>query len=120
MTIRTRSQENAIQIYKQVNSVKKEFQKEYEIWCKKLPILILRNGLSQATGFLWAKAKQNESDPPGLLLKHLAEHLKIPSAETLHRHVIKADLPEYQRLTRLTLEASLWYKRYTESLFEDE
>ena len=124
MRIQTRSQENAKRIYNQVEQISRadeRLKKEYGIWCQRLPILILRSGLSQATGFLWAKAEQNESKASGILLKHLAKHLNVPNAETpadFHRHINRSELQEYQRLTRLTLEASLWYKRYAESLFD--
>lgn len=120
MSIATRSQKNAQAVYTQISQVDDERQADYKIWCHKFPILILRNGLSQATGFLLAKSGSDNNNASGLLLHHVAELMGKRDAEELHQQVIRASLPEYQRLTRQILQAAIWYQRYSQSLFEEK
>ena len=121
MSIASRSQQNAQKAFDQVCQVDRKIQADYKIWCQKLPMLILRNGLSQATGFMLAKSSDDsDNSASGLLLRHIAEISgQVADAAEFHQVIIHAELPEYQRLTRQILQASVWYKRYSESLFED-
>jgi len=117
----TRSQKHAQGIAKQVKEVKevqeknRKIQKQYGSLCHRFPIMVLRNGLAQAVGFLAAKSKNSTAH--GLLLSHLAAHLSSnANAASYQTDVNKADIAKYRRMTREALAAAVWYKRFAESL----
>jgi CRISPR-associated protein Cmr5 len=91
-------------------------KKEYGALAHKLPGMILQNGLAQATGFLLAKGK----DEHNALLADLAALLNQIGATTsqdgaaLHNEIIAANLDKTLLLTRRSLEASGWIKRYVQ------
>jgi CRISPR-associated protein Cmr5 len=114
----TRSQQYAKAIAEQVKDVKGKslkIQKQYGALCHRFPIMVLRNGLAQAVGFLAAKSKNTSAH--GLLLGHIAAHLDSgANAASYQTHVNQADIAEYRHLTREALAAAVWYKRFAESL----
>ena len=117
----TRSQRHAKAIAEQVKEVKerrnRKIEKQYGALCHRFPIMVLRNGLAQAVGFLAAKSTSDGSTAHGLLLGHLASHLSSGANATSYQtHVNRADIPEYRRMTREALAAAVWYKRFAESL----
>ncbi len=91
---------------------------KYGALAHKLPGMILENGLSQATGFLLAKGNAEHR----ALLDDLCAVLQ--AAETtaaadgpgLHQEIIAADLNRTLILTRRSLEASGWLKRYAQGV----
>lgn len=96
----------------------RSLNKKYGALAHKLPGLVLQNGLAQATGFLLAKGKDEHLD----LLSDLLQVLRAAGATTagngqdLHTRIIAADLGETMRLTRRTLEAAGWIKRYVQGV----
>jgi CRISPR-associated protein Cmr5 len=118
----TRSQRHAQAIYRQVDQVSQmaeNLKKGYGSLCHRFPVMVLRSGLAQAVGFLHAKAggDGDRAAAYGLLLTHLASHLHNKAdARIFQNHVHQASLAEYRRLTREALAASVWYKRYAQSL----
>jgi CRISPR-associated protein Cmr5 len=89
-------------------------KKEYGSLAHKLPVLILQNGLAQATGFLIAKGEVHHI----ALLDDLAKLLDNMSGEKLHENVIAADLSQTMLLTRRSLEAAGWIKRYVQGVLK--
>ena len=93
-------------------------KKKYGALAHKLPGMILENGLAQATGFLVAKGKSEHF----ALLDDLSAVLRAagaitqPNGPTFHETVIASDLEQTMRLTRRTLEASGWIKRYVQGV----
>ena len=93
---------------------------EYRALALKLPGMILQSGLAQATGFLLAKGK----DEHRALLDDLNAVLRTAQATTtedgpaLHEAVIASDLQEAVNLTRRSLEASGWIKRYAQAVLD--
>ena len=118
----TRSQQHAKAIAEQVKEVQgnsPKIQKQYGALCHRFPIMVLRNGLAQAVGFLAAKSKSDGSSAHGLMLDHLAAHLLNPQARgaDYQTHVINTEnIAAYRRMTRTALAAAVWYKRFAESL----
>lgn len=102
----------------QVDREDKTKAKEYGQWALKFPTLMLQAGLAQASGFLLAK-KQTEYlvDLADLVAEGLAEG---PTADEFHQRIIDSDLAAYQRLTRRTLEAAGWLKRYAQAVLKAE
>lgn len=112
-------------------------KKQYGALAHQLPILILQNGLAQATGFLLAKGtdskpdkdthKSKNQDQPTesahcALLNDLANVLGyekgVPHGKTLHATVIAADALTTMQLTRRALEATGWIKRYVQGVLK--
>ena len=103
----------------------KEYRKAYGALAHKLPGMILQNGLAQATGFLLAKGKSEHQ----ALLEDLNAVLRAAGAvpattdegraldgPALHDRVIRSDLTGTMNLTRRSLEASAWIKRYVQGV----
>lgn len=96
-------------------------RKEYGALAHALPGMILQNGLAQATGFLLAKGKGEHK----ALLNDLNTVLRSSGAsaasdgDALHQLIIDSDLGRTMRLTRLSLEASGWMKRYAQGVLGD-
>ena len=115
MTIR--SQKYAQEAYPLVAEMQKhQLEVKYRTLALNFPSMILQSGLSQAIGFLMAKGK----DEHQMLLDHLATLVlgKQAQDKQLHQTILTADLTHYQLLTRQTLEAASWLKRYTQALLE--
>ena len=97
-------------------------KKQYGALAHKLPGMILQNGLAQATGFLLAKAKGKGTNEHHALLTdlhavlHGAGATNAANGEGLHQQIIDADLARTLQLTRRSLEASGWLKRYAQGV----
>lgn len=93
-------------------------KKKYGALAHKLPGLVLQNGLAQATGFLLAKGKDEHlallEDLRQVL--HAAGETTAGNGQDLHTQTITAGLGETMRLTRRTLEAAGWIKRYVQGV----
>lgn len=96
----------------------KSLKKKYGALAHKLPGLVLQNGLAQATGFLLAKGEKEHLALLGDLRQVLyaAGATSADNAQALHAQIIAADLGETMRLTRRTLEAASWIKRYVQGV----
>lgn len=99
-----------------------KFYKQYGAMAHKLPVLIHSAGLSQALGFVEAKAKRG--DMLEKLLNDLSETLGALRQEritkerllSLSRGSNNQNLADYLLLTRQTQAALLWYKRFAQSV----
>ena len=121
--IRTRTQELATEAYRCVVEHKgKTHEKEYSSLAHSFPSMILQNGLAQATGFLLAKGKDEHKtllDDLNAVLQ-AAKAVASTSGSELHTKIIEADLSETMQLTRHSLDASAWIKRYAQGLLKRE
>lgn len=93
-------------------------RKKYGALAHKLPSMILANGLAQATGFLLAKG---ESEHRALLsdlncVLRTTETSTSTDGPALHQQVIDSNLSQTLILTRRSLEASGWIKRYVQGV----
>lgn len=92
--------------------------KKYGALAHKLPGMILENGLSQATGFLLAK---NNAEHRALLddlcaVLQTAETTTAADGPGLHQEIIASDLDRTLILTRRSLQAGGWLKRYAQGV----
>lgn len=115
--MKTLEQEFAAEIYKQVSEyVNKENKGEYGSMAFTLPVLVRTAGLAQALAFVESRKK----DTYNQLLDHLAKVVMVDAADkTKDRFVEKsrsADSEEYMYITRRTLLALKWYKRFAQSV----
>lgn len=111
----TRDQEYAIEAYKRVTKVGEAERKRYGSMSHTLPILIRTAGLAQALSFVEAKAgTETDNNAYRLLLDDLAA--TIHSQQPLAQRARTAQLIEYMLLTRQTMDALLWFKRFAQSV----
>ena len=115
--------EKAIEIFKD-NSKK---QKEYKSYTRKIPTMILSNGLGQTLAFV--KAKSDKGNAYDLIYSQLTEYMK--SAHTVRiqmpkekndfvEWVISCDSSKYRYITREILAFLNWLRRFAEGLIEGE
>jgi CRISPR-associated protein Cmr5 len=94
-------------------------QKEYRTVAKKFPSLIHTCGLAQAIAFYQAKGHTDYLDDLSRVVSR-AGHPEITNAQSLAEHSRTDQLSVYMRLSRDTLTAAGWLKRYVEALAGEE
>ena len=117
--MKTLEQQFAAQIYDQVLPYKGKEEaerKQYGSMTYTLPILVRSAGLAQALAFVASRKK----DVYDQLLDHLAKVVLGNTAdkEGYLEQSRKAEMQEYMRLTRRTMLALKWYKRFAESVLD--
>jgi len=111
--MQTRSQGYAKAAYAKVVAVKdSSVAKKYGALALNFPVMVLQSGLAQATGFVLAKKKDEQLR----YLDEIADVLGEGDGEAFHLKIISSDLGDYQHLTRRTLDAAGWFKRYAQGL----
>ena len=132
--IETRTRMTANEAYQRVVAHQgKSDEKDYKSLANSLPGMIMQNGLAQATGFLVAKGKDEHAKGKGednehkALLDDLTAVLRAAKVvgaadgKELHCEIIGSDDPRrWMQLTRHSLEASAWIKRYAQGLLKGE
>lgn len=118
----TRDQRLASAIFEQVEAVAKQpmgiSRERYGSAAHKLPVLIRTAGLTQALHFAEARGGPEYA----LLLNHLAAAIGVGAGasgerkDALLRESRESQLGEYMRLTRESLAALLWYKRFAQTV----
>ena len=129
--MKTRSQDYSKIVFEQISALElpKDKQKIYGSLCHTFPLMVMRSGLSQSVAFVLVKAKlqdrledrHKESMPHKVFLENLAslsglllDEGRVPRKFQEKTHEL--ELFEYMRITRKILAASIWYKRFAESL----
>jgi CRISPR-associated protein Cmr5 len=114
--MKTRDQEYAAKIHKQVSAVKENFKADecnkYGGMAHQLPILIRTAGLAQALAFL----ESRKTEGCRQLLNDLSVTVGRP--DTLLKDARDVGIGEYMYLTRQVLAALLWYKRFAQSILD--
>ena len=117
--MQTLEQIYAGKIYPLVKAYEKDDgRKYYGGMAQKLPILVRNAGLAQALAFVDAKASGVREKPYKALLENLAQVVGEGNAEQYLRKSRDAELPEYMDLTRKTLLALTWFKRFSQSILK--
>lgn len=101
-----------------------KIESKYATLAKKLPSMIVHNGLITTIAFLRSKEK-NEEDATKLLLSQLIEYLsKELKTENNYDAVIaklhNIDLIDYIRISNEMIAFSTWLKRIAEGELENE
>ncbi|GIW83420.1 MAG: hypothetical protein KatS3mg105_5227 [Gemmatales bacterium] len=123
MSMQTRSQRVSRAAFPRVearkNGLNEKKFREYTTFAKKFPSLVHACGLAQAVAFAMAK---QESDYLNDLCSTLTESgcAELKTAEALRRAASESALQQYVILSRHTLRAAEWLKRYVEALGGDE
>jgi CRISPR-associated protein Cmr5 len=115
--------ENAIQTFQS----ERKKQKEYKSYVKKIPSMILSNGLGQTLAFV--KAKSKTGNAYDLIYKQLTKYMKsehttrisMPQNENdLAKWAISENPEKYRYITQEILAFLQWLKRFAEGLIEEE
>ncbi|WP_353686778.1 type III-B CRISPR module-associated protein Cmr5 [Thermodesulfovibrio sp. 3462-1] len=119
--------------YRCVEEAKQTFQgeskkqKEYKSYVKKIPSMVLSNGLGQTLAFV--KAKSKKENAYDLIYKQLTEYMKSnhttrismqQSEADLVKWVISCNSQDYRYITQEILAFLQWLKRFAEGLIEEE
>jgi len=115
--IQTRDQKFANAAIKRIKTLKSEEQKDYKSTAQSFPALLMQSGLAQAVGFLSAKNKMRYLEDLQLVLQ--AAGVMRAGNTDLQQQVIAVPLVEYRRLTRETLVAAGWLKRFAQAELKD-
>ncbi|GAB5047028.1 type III-B CRISPR module-associated protein Cmr5 [Thermodesulfovibrio sp. TK110] len=105
----------------------KKYKENYSSYTKKLPTMILSNGLGQTLAFVKSKAKDGNAYE--LLYAQMSEYMKSnsviriqmpPDKNELIEWVISCNSKEYRWITQELLAFLNWLKRFTEGMIEEE
>ena len=124
MPFQTRSQrdmERAATLVATVVAEEGKTPSVYQGLCHQFPVFVLQCGLAQAVAFCASKAGNDAGIEKAhrLLLDHFATVLGFEDRMAMVSGVRTASLTEYMRLTRRTLDAAIFFKRFAEALIED-
>ncbi len=97
-----------------------DFRKKYGSLARKVPMLVLTNGLGQTLAFLRSKGKDDQSDEHNVLFRHLSawtisQVASNTSNESLLEWVLTQDSATYRRATTEALAYLIWLKRFAEA-----
>jgi CRISPR-associated protein Cmr5 len=122
---RTLEQERAQQAWacvQEVTNKPQEFKKKYGSLARKVPMLVLTNGLGQTLAFLKAKGKNDPADEHTVLFRHLSSWVLSQVASStpasngdLLQWVLQNDSAAYRRATIESLAFLTWLKRFAEA-----
>ncbi len=123
-TLQTRGQTLAKEASQYVAGVKEEnadLQRKYGSLARKLPSLILANGLGQTLAYLkskgYDKGKPDPKKAEGLLFTQLSQHV-LGKDKDLLTEVMRENSSEYRRHTTEVLAFAGWLKRFAEAELE--
>jgi CRISPR-associated protein Cmr5 len=122
---RTLEQERAQRAWacvQEVTNKPQEFKKKYGSLARKVPMLVLTNGLGQTLAFLKAKGKNDPADEHTVLFRHLSSWVLSQVASStpasngdLLQWVLQNDSAAYRRATIESLAFLTWLKRFAEA-----
>lgn len=118
--MRTLDQEFAEKAYKKADDFGMEHlkgtpeRKQYGSMAHKLPILVRTAGLAEALAFVESRGKAGHK----ALLKDLGEIVLEGNGEDFAGESRTAPMQRYVYLTRRTMLALKWFKRFAESVLE--
>jgi len=118
----TLQQEYAKKVYDRVEAFGQDHARgskertEYGSMAHKFPVLVRQAGLIQALVFVQTRGK----DAHQSLLQDLAQVVMEQNAQAFVNQCQEAELMDYMWLTRQTLSALEWFKRFAQSVLEVE
>ena len=116
---RTRTQHYAEKSLKKIQAIKgKETAKDYKSRCDNFPVMVMQAGIAQAVGFMLAKGKENQAYSQ--YLNDLASVMGEADGTAFHAKIIAVQIPDYRKLTRETLNAAGWFKRFGQAYLSEK
>lgn len=116
MSVQTRSQKLAREAFARIEAYvqARKLSKDYTTFAKKFPALVHSCGLAQAVAFAHAKgASDYLADLAAVLTA--GGHQSVANPAELAKLTRECAAAAYLRLTRDTLDAAVWLKRYVEA-----
>ncbi|WP_448583563.1 type III-B CRISPR module-associated protein Cmr5 [Thermocrinis sp.] len=120
-------QEMALFAYQLVSEVKNEsYKTKYLSYVRKLPSMIVYNGLLGTVVFAKKKASKDsqEAQAWGKVLKHIESFLKefysYKDKKDILEYLSELSVQEYRLTTKLVLDFSIWLKNIAEGEIRDE
>jgi len=95
---------------------KKSFKKDYKSYVKKIPMMILTNGLGATFAFIYSKKKKSEAYE--LIYKQVGDWFEIE--EDLVKWIIDQKSPQYRATTNELLALFNWLKRFADGMIEGD
>lgn len=121
--MQTLEQKYAAEVYEKVKVFATRYpdendpkRKQYGSMAHKLPVLIRTAGLVQALAFADSRGK----DSIDQLLEDLAQVIGKNDKTALLERSRKASNPEYIKLSRMSILALTWFKRFAQSILNVE
>ena len=110
----------AIFAYKCVEKANQDngIKKEYKSYVKKIPMMILNNGLGATFAFIYSKKK--EGNAYELIYQQTNEWLKKENKQDLVQWIIEQESQEYRATTNEVLALFNWLKRFADGMIEDK
>ncbi len=93
-------------------------QKEYKSYVKKIPIMILNNGLGATFAFIYSKKQKNEAYD--LIYIQTNQWLKKDDKKDLVKWIIDQESQECRVTTNEVLALFSWLKRFADGMIEEE
>jgi len=114
--------EKAIQQFpKQHGEKESKKQKEYKSYVKKIPMMVLTNGLGATFAFVYSKKNK---EAYGLIYTQVDEWLKKDykqnNNDELVKWIIDQDSQSYRAVTNEVLALFNWLKRFADGMIEGE
>ncbi|MEI7844028.1 MAG: type III-B CRISPR module-associated protein Cmr5 [Gallionellaceae bacterium] len=115
---RTRTQRYAEKALAKIEAIEKtDLAKEYKSRSDSFSVMVLQAGLAQAVGFMLAKGAK--APAYSQYLDDLSSVMGAPDGKAFHHKIIHASIAEYRQLTRETLNAAGWFKRFGQAYLTD-
>lgn len=97
---------------------KSAIKKEYKSYVKKIPMMVLNNGLGATFAFVYSKKKNGNAYE--LIDTQIQKWFKIDEKEDLVKWIIEQNSSEYRATTNETLALFNWLKRFADGMIEDK
>jgi CRISPR-associated protein Cmr5 len=110
--------DRAKEAYKYVTEANKNksIRDDYKSYVKKIPMMILNNGLGATFAFIYSKKKKGNAYE--VIYNQIQEWLK--ANKDLVEWIINQDSQEYRATTNEVLALFNWLKRFADGMIEDK
>ena len=95
-----------------------KIKKDYKSYVKKIPMMVLNNGLGSTFAFIYSKKKN--SNAYELIDKQVLKWFKLDEKEDLVKWIIDQESQEYRATTNEVLALFGWLKRFADGMIEGE
>jgi CRISPR-associated protein Cmr5 len=120
-------QDEALYALKSIQSLQdgsREIQRDYLTQVKRLPAMVLSNGLGHSLAFLLAKDKESESSVYYSLFKHIADWLTeqkvYPAEGDIMKHMMEGTMTQYIEAQSYVMRILTWLVRFAKAYLSSE
>jgi len=93
-------------------------QKEYKSYVKKIPMMVLNNGLGATFAFVYSKKKKGNAYE--LIENQIKDWFELDKKQVLVDWIIHQESQEYRATTNEILALFTWLKRFVDGMIEGE